>query len=256
MRAAQQATYSKRDTEPTGAKMSQKHLTVYRHLQRFSPQKVGRSRDPPKSRLHVDSARGLGNHASRHRSQSGFANNFTTQPHQIGSTLISEVEVAVQTSITFGHHFHLPLDFSTKTTSRQLDLSSPLLQHHNQSISQKVTAAMAPFLVVDDAAEVSQESKPEATTQTDNKNETTTTEGTINSTKDDAKSEPADKKADTNGDAKSDASDDEPEPKKKVDAAEPMKAELKHLDRKYSEKHKWYFAETVEDKAVPDQVDW
>ncbi|KEQ61730.1 P-loop containing nucleoside triphosphate hydrolase protein [Aureobasidium melanogenum CBS 110374] len=35
-----------------------------------------------------------------------------------------------------------------------------------------------------------------------------------------------------------------------------MKAELKHLDRKYSEKHQWYYAETVEDKAVPDQVDW
>lgn len=115
---------------------------------------------------------------------------------------------------------------------------------------------MAPFLVVDDAAEASQESKPEATTQTDDKNNTTTTEGTSNSTKDDTKSELADKKADTNGDAKSDVSDEEPEPKKKVDAAEPMKAELKHLDRKYSEKHKWYFAETVEDKAVPDQVDW
>jgi hypothetical protein len=115
---------------------------------------------------------------------------------------------------------------------------------------------MSPFLLVDDAAAASQESKPEVETQIDDKSETTTTEGTTDNTKTNIYSEPADKKADTNGEAKSDASDEEPEPKKKVDAAEPMKAELKHLDRKYSEKHKWYFAETVEDKAVPDQVDW
>lgn len=115
---------------------------------------------------------------------------------------------------------------------------------------------MSPFLIVDDAKEASQESKPEATIQTDDKTETNTTEATTDNTKDDVKTESTDKKADTNGDAKGNASDDEPEPKKKVDAAEPMKAELKHLDRKYSEKHKWYFAETVEDKAVPDQVDW
>jgi hypothetical protein len=114
---------------------------------------------------------------------------------------------------------------------------------------------MSPFLLVDDATEASQESKPEVTTQVDEKSETNTTTGTTD-IKDDTKSESTDKKADTNGDAKSDASEEEPEPKKKVDAAEPMKAELKHLDRKYSEKHKWYFAETVEDKAVPDQVDW
>ena len=56
--------------------------------------------------------------------------------------------------------------------------------------------------------------------------------------------------------SQSDASEKEVDPKKKVDAAEPMKAELKHLDRKYSEKHQWYYAETVEDNAVPDQVDW
>lgn len=115
---------------------------------------------------------------------------------------------------------------------------------------------MSPYLVVDDAIEASQESKPETTTQSDNKNETNTAETTTESTKEEAKTEPADNKAGTNGEAKSNASDEEPEPKKKVDAAEPMKAELKHLDRKYSEKHKWYFAETVEDKAVPDQVDW
>jgi hypothetical protein len=114
---------------------------------------------------------------------------------------------------------------------------------------------MSPFLLVDDATETSQESKPEATTQVDGKSETNTTADTT-AIRDEVKSESTDKKADTNGDVKSDASDEEPEPKKKVDAAEPMKAELKHLDRKYSEKHKWYFAETVEDKAVPDQVDW
>lgn len=57
----------------------------------------------------------------------------------------------------------------------------------------------------------------------------------------------------TNGKTRGDA---EIDPKKKVDAAEPMKAELKHLDRKYSEKHQWYYAETVEDKALPEQVDW
>jgi len=57
----------------------------------------------------------------------------------------------------------------------------------------------------------------------------------------------------TNGKTKGDA---EIDPKKKVDAAEPMKAVLKHLDRKYSEKHQWYYAETVEDKALPEQVDW
>jgi hypothetical protein len=83
-----------------------------------------------------------------------------------------------------------------------------------------------------------------------------TTESTTDNKKEDAKSESADKKADTNGNTKSDTPEEEREPKKKVDAAEPMKAELKHLDRKYSEKHKWYFAETVEDKVVPDQVDW
>jgi hypothetical protein len=115
---------------------------------------------------------------------------------------------------------------------------------------------MSPYLLVDDAAAASQDSKPEVETQIIDKSETTTTEGTTDNNKTDTNSETADKTADTNDATKSDASDEEPEPKKKVDAAEPMKAELKHLDRKYSEKHKWYFAETVEDKAVPDQVDW
>jgi hypothetical protein len=115
---------------------------------------------------------------------------------------------------------------------------------------------MSPYLLVDDAAAASQDSKPEVETHIIDKSETTTTEGTTDNNKTDTNSETADKTADTNDATKSDASDEEPEPKKKVDAAEPMKAELKHLDRKYSEKHKWYFAETVEDKAVPDQVDW
>ena len=110
---------------------------------------------------------------------------------------------------------------------------------------------MSPFLLVDDATgEVLRE------TPVADQTESNTNEGTSNDTKDDAKPESDEKKTDTNDETKSDASDEEPEPKKKVDAAEPMKAELKHLDRKYSEKHKWYFAETVEDKAVPDQVDW
>lgn len=111
---------------------------------------------------------------------------------------------------------------------------------------------MSPYLLVDDATEASKDSKPEVEAQVDDKSETNTTEGTSDNTKNDAKTETVDKKADTNGDA----SDEEADPKKKVDAAEPMKAELKHLDHKYSEKHKWYFAETVEDKTVPDQVDW
>jgi hypothetical protein len=111
---------------------------------------------------------------------------------------------------------------------------------------------MSPYLLVDDATEASQESKPEVEAQIDDKSEANTTEGTTNNKTDDTKVEAADKETDTNAGT----SDEEAEPKKKVDAAEPMKAELKHLDHKYSEKHKWYFAETVEDKAVPDQVDW
>jgi hypothetical protein len=111
---------------------------------------------------------------------------------------------------------------------------------------------MSPFLLVDDATEASQESKPEVEAQVDDKSEANTTEGTSDNKKEDNKTETADKKTDTNDEA----SDEEADPKKKVDAAEPMKAELKHLDHRYSEKHKWYFAETVEDKAVPDQVDW
>jgi hypothetical protein len=35
-----------------------------------------------------------------------------------------------------------------------------------------------------------------------------------------------------------------------------MKAELKYLDRKYGEKQKWYYAETVEAEVPPEQVDW
>ncbi|CAD0081680.1 unnamed protein product [Aureobasidium vineae] len=108
---------------------------------------------------------------------------------------------------------------------------------------------MAPSRIIE-ATEASQESEPEVKIQPDGKSETDTTNGTNNDTKDDLKSESADKKAGTNGDTKNDASDEDVDPKKKVDAAEPMKAELKHLDRKYSEKHQWYYAETVEDKAT------
>lgn len=96
----------------------------------------------------------------------------------------------------------------------------------------------------------------EARSQIDGKSESNTTNGTNNDTKDDIESDSSAKKTDTIEDVKSDVSEAEADPKKKVDAAEPMKAELKHLDRKYSEKHQWYYAETVEDKAVPDQVDW
>ncbi|KAH0369506.1 P-loop containing nucleoside triphosphate hydrolase protein, partial [Aureobasidium melanogenum] len=110
---------------------------------------------------------------------------------------------------------------------------------------------MAPSRILE-ATEPSEERE----SKVDSKSETNTTNGTHNDTKDDTKSESTEKKTDTNGDDKSDASGEEIDPKKKVDAAEPMKAELKHLDRKYSEKHHWYYAETVEDKAVPDQVDW
>ena len=34
-----------------------------------------------------------------------------------------------------------------------------------------------------------------------------------------------------------------------------MQAELKHIDRKYTEKGQVYFAETV-DEEIPDQVNW
>ncbi|KAI4725678.1 P-loop containing nucleoside triphosphate hydrolase protein [Aureobasidium sp. EXF-10728] len=114
---------------------------------------------------------------------------------------------------------------------------------------------MAPSRILE-APEASQESEPVTKIQTDGKSETSTTNGINNDTKDDVKSDSADKKTDTKDDIKSGASDEDIDPKKKVDATEPMKAELKHLDRKYSEKHQWYYAETVEDKAVPDQVDW
>ncbi|KAH0272378.1 P-loop containing nucleoside triphosphate hydrolase protein, partial [Aureobasidium melanogenum] len=114
---------------------------------------------------------------------------------------------------------------------------------------------MAPSRILE-VTEPSEERDSEVKSQIDSKNETNTTNGTNNDTKDDTKSESTEKKTDKNGDDKSEASEEEIDPKKKVDAAEPMKAELKHLDRKYSEKHQWYYAETVEDKAVPDQVDW
>lgn len=114
---------------------------------------------------------------------------------------------------------------------------------------------MAPSRILE-VTEHSEERDSEVKSQIDSKNETNTTNGTNNDTKDDTKSESTEKKTDKNGDDKSEASEEEIDPKKKVDAAEPMKAELKHLDRKYSEKHQWYYAETVEDKAVPDQVDW
>ncbi|CAD0087163.1 unnamed protein product, partial [Aureobasidium mustum] len=113
---------------------------------------------------------------------------------------------------------------------------------------------MAPYRIVDDD-EPLKEQASEVKSQSDGKSETNTTNGTNTDTKDDTKSGLDDKRTDKNGESKSDASDEEIDPKKKVDAAEPMKAELKHLDRKYSEKHQWYYAETVEDKAVPDQVD-
>lgn len=31
---------------------------------------------------------------------------------------------------------------------------------------------------------------------------------------------------------------------------------LKYLDRKRNEKSQWYYAETVHDEAIPEQVDW
>lgn len=31
---------------------------------------------------------------------------------------------------------------------------------------------------------------------------------------------------------------------------------LKYLDRKRNEKSQWYYAETVYDEAIPEQVDW
>ncbi|KAI5238785.1 P-loop containing nucleoside triphosphate hydrolase protein [Aureobasidium subglaciale] len=107
------------------------------------------------------------------------------------------------------------------------------------------------------------EHEPEVKSQPDT---TTATNNTTNGTKSDINQETEKSNNDTDGaesettdeaqsEAKSDKSDDV-DPKKQVNATEPMKAELKHLDRKYSEKHQWYYAETVEDKAVPDQVDW
>jgi hypothetical protein len=38
--------------------------------------------------------------------------------------------------------------------------------------------------------------------------------------------------------------------------ANTMEAELKYLDRKYGKKQNWYYAETVEGEAPPEQVDW
>ncbi|KAK6005007.1 hypothetical protein QM012_007786 [Aureobasidium pullulans] len=114
---------------------------------------------------------------------------------------------------------------------------------------------MAPSRILE-ADEPLKEQASEVNSQTEGKSETNTTNGINNDTKDDIESESADKKTDMDGENKSDVSEEEADPKKKVDATEPMKAELKHLDRKYSEKHQWYYAETVEDKAVPDQVDW
>ncbi|KAH0079636.1 hypothetical protein KCU96_g12842, partial [Aureobasidium melanogenum] len=114
---------------------------------------------------------------------------------------------------------------------------------------------MAPSRILE-TTEPSEERESEVESQIDGKSETNTTNGINDDTKDDTKSESGEQKTDKNGKDKSDASEEEIDPKKKVDAAEPMKAELKHLDRKYSEKHQWYYAETVEDKAVPDQVDW
>ncbi|KAH0017120.1 P-loop containing nucleoside triphosphate hydrolase protein, partial [Aureobasidium melanogenum] len=114
---------------------------------------------------------------------------------------------------------------------------------------------MAPSCILE-TTEPSEERESEVESQIDGKSETNTTNGINDDTKDDTKSESGEQKTDKNGKDKSDASEEEIDPKKKVDAAEPMKAELKHLDRKYSEKHQWYYAETVEDKAVPDQVDW
>ncbi|KAI5205180.1 P-loop containing nucleoside triphosphate hydrolase protein [Aureobasidium subglaciale] len=107
------------------------------------------------------------------------------------------------------------------------------------------------------------EHEPEVKSQLDT---TTIANNTTNGAKHDIKHDAENISNDTEGtksestnevqsDAKSDNTNDV-DPKKKVDATEPMKAELKHLDRKYSEKHQWYYAETVEDKAVPDQVDW
>lgn len=114
---------------------------------------------------------------------------------------------------------------------------------------------MAPSRIIE-ANEPSEERESKVKSQTNGKSEIDTTNGADNDRKNDTKSESDDKKTNTNGDSKSDVSEEEIDPKKKVDAAEPMKAELKHLDRKYSEKHQWYYAETVQDKAVPDQVDW
>ena len=36
----------------------------------------------------------------------------------------------------------------------------------------------------------------------------------------------------------------------------PMQAELKHIDKKYTEKGVTYYAETKEDKDIPEQVNW
>lgn len=44
----------------------------------------------------------------------------------------------------------------------------------------------------------------------------------------------------------------------KTDAAKltPMKAELKHLDRKRNEKQQWYYVETVDNEPPAEQDDW